>query len=66
MSEIIYNIMPLYNYEDCSIGFICPRCGKDRIIDSQDGWEKCHSKCGLEYSLSAKIYFREGLCGEPK
>ena len=60
MTEIIDNIMPLYNYEDCSIGFMCPRCGVDNVADSKDGWETCG--CGLMYSLNARIYFKEGAC----
>ncbi len=46
-------------WEDCSVSFDCPRCGKDCIADSQDGWDRC-DKCGIEYILNAKIEFRTG------
>lgn len=51
------NYIIKYHWEDCSISFYCPQCGRKNIADSQNGWEKCD--CGLMYVLSAKIIFKQ-------
>lgn len=45
----------VYKWEDCSICFICPKCNRQNIADSQNGFEKC--ECGLRFALSAKLVF---------
>jgi len=42
-----------YLWEDCTIGFICPNCKEELIVDSQDGEEECD--CGFKYSLSVNL-----------
>jgi len=47
-----------YQWEDCSVGFNCPKCRNVLVADSQDGWKRCD--CGIEYCLAADLGFREG------
>jgi hypothetical protein len=42
-----------YFYDDCSVGFYCPKCGTQLIADSQDGWKECD--CGLKFRLNADL-----------
>jgi hypothetical protein len=42
-------------WEDCAIGFFCPRCGTGHVGESQMGPEVC--KCGVRYQLVAHIKF---------
>ena len=44
-------------WEDCCIGFKCPKCGESNVADTKDGYEKC--ECGIEYALSAKLIFKQ-------
>jgi DNA-directed RNA polymerase subunit RPC12/RpoP len=52
-----------YIWEDCSIGFICPHCGADLSVDSQNEPAECD--CGLRYSLTTKLNIEMPLKGLP-
>ena len=43
----------IYQWEDNSIGFICPKCGAELIGDSQNGKEECD--CGLKYQFCSYL-----------
>ena len=42
-----------YVWEDCTIGFKCPRCGELLVADSQDGEKECD--CGVKYRLDYQL-----------
>jgi len=42
-----------YEWEDCTIGFICPECGTELVGNSQDSEEEC--ECGLKYQLGSHL-----------
>jgi hypothetical protein len=56
LKSIIYEKLE-YVWDDCSCMIKCPECGRDLVVDSQNGWENCD--CGLEYRLSTTIEFRK-------
>lgn len=43
---------PKIRWEDCSIGFECPRC-KAELTAFDGDWQECD--CGLDYRLVTKI-----------
>jgi predicted RNA-binding Zn-ribbon protein involved in translation (DUF1610 family) len=44
-------------WEDCTIGFYCPKCGSLLVADSQSGNQEC--KCGVKYHLSTDLWVEE-------
>ena len=46
-----------YQWEDCTIGFICPNCGDELVADSQNGEDECD--CGLKYCLTASLKVKQ-------
>ena len=59
MSEILFGYEGInYLWEDCTVGFLCPKCGSRLSVDSQNGTEEC--ECGIKYSLSWKLKIDKG------
>ena len=49
-----HNKITTYAWEDCTIGFDCPECGEEVIVDSQNEPYIC--LCGNRFYLSARVW----------
>ena len=41
-----------YSWYDCTVGLICPTCGKTVVVDCQNEPVTC---CGVEYRLVSQV-----------